>query len=504
MRRIGIIDIGSNTIRLIIVDLHDDGSFKLANELKESVRLGRGLNKTNRLKPETMKKALQTIGVFNDFCSIYKVDKIIAVATAAVRNSENGREFINTLKLKTGIEISIISGKKEAWLDYYSVINTMDIKNALLIDIGGGSIEILKVKNRQIKNYISLPHGVVTLTETFLLDDPPKIEGIKKLEEFLGKQINKLDWIKDKDINTLVGIGGTVRTIAKIDRRKKLYPINLIHNYEMYSADIDNILGLVINKTVKELKKIPGLSSERSDIILAGLITVKEILKHTGIRKIKISGNGIREGILYKNILNDDKILVDVCTYSVYNMMKYYNVNEYHAQNVKQLAICLYDNLINLHRCENEYRELLAIASLLHDVGLIVNFYHHNIHSGYIILNNGINGLSHKKILKCALMTIMHEGNGYEKIINEYKSMLTIDELEKIRKMGSILRIAEGLDISELGRVNIISCEVGKTDVLIDLKSNDGIIELEKFSVDKNNDIFHKVFKRNIKVIGRD
>jgi exopolyphosphatase/guanosine-5'-triphosphate,3'-diphosphate pyrophosphatase len=501
MKRIGIIDIGSNTIRLIIVDLHDDGSFKLANELKETVRLGKGLNKTNRLKPETMEKAIQTIGVFNDFCSIYKVDKIIAVATAAVRNSENGREFINTLMQKTGIEISVISGEKEAWLDYLSVINTMNIKNALLIDIGGGSMEILAVKDRQIKNYISLPYGVVTLTEAFLLDDPPKIEEIKKLEEFLLKHLNNLNWIKDEDIDTLVGIGGTVRTIAKIDRRKKLYPINLIHNYEMYSNDIDNILELLRNKTIKERKKIPGLSSERSDIILAGLIAVKEILKHTGIKKIKISGNGIREGILYKNILNKDKILDDVCTYSVYNIMKYYNANEYHAQNVRQIAIYLYDKLINLHRCEEEYRKLLSIAALLHDIGLIVNFYHHNIHSGYIILNNGINGLSHKEILKCALMTMMHEGNGYEKIINEYKNILTIDEIEKILKMGSILRIAEGLDISELGRVNIISCEVGKTDVLIDLKSNDGIIELEKFSVAKNNDIFHKVFKKNIKVI---
>ncbi|MGB9679932.1 MAG: exopolyphosphatase [Thermoanaerobacteraceae bacterium] len=501
MNRIGIIDLGSNTIRLMVFDINDDGSFKLLDELKESARLGKGISKTNRLNNESMEKAMKIISVFKDFCNIYNVNKIIAVATAAVRNSDNGKEFINTLYEKTGIKFNIIPGKEEAWYDYYSVINTMDINNAFLLDIGGGSMEIIKVKNRKIKEHISIPHGVVTLTEDFLTEDPPKNEEITKLEEFFKKQFKKFDWLIDKDIDTLVGIGGTVRTVAKINRRKNQYPINLMHNYEMNPSDVNNIFELIKNKSLKERKKIPGLSSERSDIILSGLVALKEIMKYAKIAKLKISGNGLREGILYKNILKHDEILNDVCMYSVYNMMKFYKVDERHAKTIQKYALYLFDKLKPIHNCDEECRNLLSISALLHDIGLTVNYYNHNIHSSYIILHNGINGLTHKSILKVALISTMHEGNGYEKIISIYKNFLSQEENEKIYKMGLILRIAEGLDISHLGRVEITSCEIKNKNIILYLKSNNGTTDLEKLSVEKHNDLFHKIFKKNIKVL---
>ena len=297
--RIAIIDLGSNSARLIIMHVYANGAYNLVYHQKETVRLSEGAMGSGTLQADAMSRAINALQVFAHMCVLFKVDEILAVATAAVRNAQNGPDFLQTASQQTGIPLKVISGEAEAKLGYLGAINTIDVQNALLFDLGGGSTELTLIKDRKIQETVSLPFGAVNLTEKFGTQNDPTESQVSELQTFITTQLQTLSWLKGLSL-PLLGVGGTARNIAKMDQKRKNYPFPKIHNYRLGYMSLDDLWSHLVKMTSSQRAKMPGLSSERADLIVAGTTIVKCLFDVTRSPNLIISGCGVREGIFFR------------------------------------------------------------------------------------------------------------------------------------------------------------------------------------------------------------
>lgn len=224
MDTIGIIDMGSNSVRLILVRVFKDLSFRLMDEHKESIRLGDGIDEFSNLKEDKIQDALKTMKMFKRLCDAQNATKIIAVATAAVRKANNGQELIDRIYDETNIDMKVISGKDEAYFDYLAVSHSVFSKDGLILDIGGGSFELVLMKNRELIESVSIPMGSIDFAQKFKIKDPLTKDEEKKMIKFISDKLKEVPWLKSAKNLPLIGVGGTLRNIGKINMLKRNYP----------------------------------------------------------------------------------------------------------------------------------------------------------------------------------------------------------------------------------------------------------------------------------------
>ena len=465
MKRIAIIDLGSNSIRFIIMSISKDGSYKLTYQEKRAIRLSRGMTDDGmNLTEEAQERALSCLKVYAHIAEVQKIDKMFAVATAAVRNAENGADFLQRVQEETGIPIVMISGREEARLGYLGVINTINLTDFIMFDLGGASVELSLVRGRKRICSVSIPIGAVTLTELFHSEDtvPPSLR--KKISAYIQQKLKKEDWLKNSDL-PIVGVGGTLRNLAKIHQRRIHYPIPKIHNYEFPISDFFAIVTDICNLTCAERKKIPGLSAERSDIICAGSLVIEELLRISGSKNLIVSGCGLREGIFFyysgPAYMNGADYPRDMLFHSVMNYRHTLALDDAeHVTYVTDLALSMFDQWVELHGLSPRERQLLHAAGLLHDIGICVNYYSHARHSAYMIANAHLFGLSHKEQIQCALIAAFHHGYSmrFTRFVSYYQ-ILTKEEILRVRKLSFLLNMAESMDETSERLVSRLVCK---------------------------------------------
>ena len=298
MQRIAIIDIGSNSARLVISHIYKNGAYNMVYNQKEALRLSQKVDEKNMLTEVAFSSTIETMKSFAYMCKIYQADKTIAVATAAIRNAANGAELVARVAEETGIQLHIISGNTEAYISYLGVINTINVKDGIIFDLGGGSTELILFKNRKILESVSLPIGAVNTTSMFNTRNVMPANVFSDVSFFIISRLEKYPWLKQNGL-PLIGVGGTARTVAKIIQREKKYPATKIHNYSYTAQTYCSFFNRLRNTNLEQRKKISGLSSERSDIILAGISIISCLLEATGAKKLITSGCGLREGLFF-------------------------------------------------------------------------------------------------------------------------------------------------------------------------------------------------------------
>ncbi|MGB4439432.1 MAG: exopolyphosphatase, partial [Sedimentibacter sp.] len=409
---IAIIDLGSNSVRIIIIKINSNGSYKMIEQLKEMVRLSEGMWKDNFLREEAMERTIIALKKFKNITRAQNVNKIVAVATAAVRNAVNGNEFLERVIEETGFNIEIISGTEEAYLDYLGVINSIAVNDCIIIDTGGGSTELILVKDRKLQNSISIPYGSVNLSEKYFDEEEISVDNLNKVIDYIKEIYKSLTWLEQETKLTIVGLGGSIRTLAKIHKRKYGLISQPIHNYGIDSNDVNDLFEYVINTKKNERKEIPGLNKERTDIIVGGLIPLKILLDYIKPKKIVVSGNGLREGSFFKyyfkKYMLDGEIVNNVLQHSIDKTLLKYDIDIHHSHLIRKLSLDLFDQLKEIHELEDEYRKLLDVSSLMHDIGLHVDYYNHHYHGFYLTLNSRINGLDYREIVICSFVIGMH------------------------------------------------------------------------------------------------
>jgi len=501
-RKIAIIDMGSNSIVLMIIKISENGSYKMIDQAKVMVRLSEGMAKSNQLHESAMNRALDTIKLFKKLMDSHKVNETIAVATAAVRNASNNASFLKMVE-DTGLAFTIISGEQESYYDYLGVINTIDIENCIIVDTGGGSTEIILVKARKVINMISIPYGAVVLTEKFMKNKGDTKANFKKLEEFVKGKIRKIAWLKNLEDMTIVGLGGSIRNLSKVNQNQIGLLSGGIHNYSMNSQEVNATYDMITNLDVQERRKLSGLGKDRADIIMGGLVPIKTIMEHVKSNQLLISGHGLREGIFFHNYYKmcglSSEVVDNVLEHSLKNTLKKYEANIPHGNHVRTLALGLFDQLKDIHKLGTEFRKLLAVGAILHDIGLYVDYYDHHKHGFYLVLHSGIDGLTHKELLTCAFIVAMHRNEDPKISWKEYAGYLDKSEYEKIRMLGLMVQIAEGLDRNEYGNVKGIKCVVSKASVKIALTTVH-IPDLEIEAARLSERMFKKIFNRDLMI----
>lgn len=499
--RIGVIDIGSNSVHLVVAVYHNEnGYFSVIDDAKVNVRLGEGMTRTGRLDPERMDVGVNTMKIYRRMIDAYQLDQVIATATAAVRKAENGDEFVRRVKEEADIDINVIPGEQEAMYDYLGVVNTIDIKDGLLMDIGGGSTELVLIQNREKKAGVSLPFGAVDLAEKFNLTDKPKKSDLEKLHVFLEGAFSQYPLLAEAKGYPVIGVGGTIRNMGRIHRRMTDYPLEIAQNYRMSRKDVKTVCEKTAAMDYQERKNIKGLSKARADIFIGASQAVMEIMGAIDSDRLIISKAGLRDGLLYESIgYGEGDLIPEVFEYSLVNTARQLDVNCIHAYQVYRISRKLFNELAPIHGLplSRTLDKSLRTAAMLHDSGIKIQYSNHQLHSFYLILNAGINGLTHKEMLIAAFSALNHRTGKKVQVDAEYAKMLTKQDLNIIDVFSSILQIAEYLDRDMDGVVRDVNCVISDDAVTLNVLSQEHSVFTDMI-LDECGKKFNRVFKHTL------
>ncbi|MBR1891547.1 MAG: Ppx/GppA family phosphatase [Clostridia bacterium] len=504
MEKIGIIDLGSNSARLVIVQMLGDGHFMVIDQLKESVRLGKDMERDGFLKPQRIAETLKTLKMFRKLCDAYGIERIIAVATAAVRRAKNQRSFLEEISTACGVKLKVLSAEEEAMYIYRGIINTMDIPKGLILEVSGGSTKIIHYNRRNLLEYATLPFGAITLTELYAAEGISPEEQAKKVEEFFTEQFKNIEWLKDMDPETqLILVGGSFRSLGRISKLIKKSPYPIVHNYHIENEEFLSIYERLNGMDLDKKKRIKGVSSTRADILPSALAAVKSITKYCGFNEMVISGCGLREGLMfnYAMPMTFEKPISDVLTYSLMTLVKFYNCNEKHVEQVLNISVQLFRQLRVLHKFPRQYLKILKVAAMLHDTGSSIKYYDYQKHSSYIALNSALYGISQKEIVMAALVISIYKNDDFSMSeFNKYREFMNEQDVDVIRKLGIMMRIAESLDRSKSGCVSGIVCDVLGDSVIMKTEIvSDADLEIKEAKTAAQD--FRRVFKKNLDIL---
>lgn len=496
---IAIIDLGSNSIRMNIFGINDQGGYSIYDQASEMVRLSERLGSDLLLKEEPMQRTINALNYFQKLIDVNAVNKVYALATAAVRMAKNQKVFLERVKVETGFEFTVLSGDQEAYYDYLGVVNSMELRDALIVDIGGGSTELIWMKNRELVKAISLPIGSVTLSEQFN-EIKPRKKRMDMAEKHIMAIYKKIDWLGELKGSPIIGLGGVIRTLGKVDRAKNGYPLENLHNYRLHEKEVQVICDQIFKSDQKELEKISGISKRRADIIALGLLPFKCLFEMNDAPEIRISGNGLRDGYFYEKYyasIGKPPIVEDVLLQSKENIMRRFDVNQRHANHVKDLALKLFDGLSQSLEFEQNDRKLLSTAAMLHDIGMHIEYYDHHIHGYYLIMNGRLEGLTNAERISVAFLVGNHRASGIKNQLNDYAGIVSKSEVNRLWKLAVLLMLCEQFDRAENGAIIDLTVEVTTKDIKIGLLSSE-TLDLEIASAKQFSDRFEKIYQKQI------
>ena len=503
MVKIAIIDLGSNSARLVIANIMPGGYFMVIDELKEPVRLAQDMEIDGFLRPLRIQQTIKTLKTFRTLYESHGVSKVFAYATAAVRHAKNQKSFIDEVQSSCGIKLQVLSQEEEATFVYQGVINSMEVPKGLIVDIGGGSVKMIYYNRRVMIAQDTLPFGAVTLSEKFARHGTPE-ECQNAITAYVTEHLERLEWLKSLDPETqLIGVGGSLRNLGKISRKLKKYPLDMAHNYHIPFTEFETIYDTIKPLAPEKLMRIKGLSSARADIFPAALSVVEAIKNYTDFNEIIIGGAGLREGAMFRYACPTvaEKPISDILGHSIYTLLHHFDMNIRHAEHVFDLSMQLFRQLKVIHKLPRPYVKVLRVASMMHDIGTSLKFYDHHKHSMYVILNSNLYGIPQKDLIMASMVAALHYRDGLEQLdCQKYLDLLNEEEISAVRKLGVIVRIAECFDRSCGGVIVGLSCDVLGDSVILKTKTQgDCTLEI-KDALGALNE-FKRAFKKNLEIL---
>ncbi|NWF67188.1 MAG: Ppx/GppA family phosphatase [Campylobacterales bacterium] len=437
-----IIDIGSNSARMALFEKSSRFAFHLIKEIKSRVRISEGTYENGSLlQPIPMQRAVIALKEFAIIAKNHGATKIICVATSAVRNAPNRHEFVHEVYKQTGISIKVIDGTEEANLGAISAINLLPIKNAITIDIGGGSTECALICDGKIVDLISLELGTIRLKELFY----DKKSSIDEAKRYILNEFKRLPNSYKSDL--VVGIGGTIRAISKTFMKNTLYPIDTVHGYEYETSEYLPIIEQISESSVLKLKRF-NIKEERYDTIREGALIFSMLIKEFNSKSVITSGAGVREGRYLKDLLRNSNLKFPAnfnpsVRVMIDKFIQNRTFNEYNS------SVCgfLFDLLKAKHKLDDSFKRYLKISAMLSDIGSSLSFYNQHEHSKYFIINNLVYGFTHKERVLIATLIANHTKELPNTLnINPYTRLLP--DIRVLRWLSFILGVSYYVNIT--------------------------------------------------------
>jgi len=496
--RIAAIDIGSNSIRCIIAEAAKDGKFRIMDDEKATVRLGEKLALTGRISDEASNRALETIQRFRKLLTGLHVEEVEAVATSAVRTATNGKELVEMLSEELGHEIKVISGEEEAELMAASALANFDMngKRYAMIDIGGGSVEIVMACGNHVEEFYSLDLGAVVMTDRFLTSDPIAADELRKLQLHIRRSLKRTFTGNRVSVDSLIGSGGTLTALGCMAMQMRKDNYVSIHGYEVLRAEVVHLLAMLIRKDLKGRRTIPGLNQDRADIIVAGVVVIDELLRFFEANRVLVNERGIREGLLIRAMKRlgfaAGSGAPPTWRDAAREFARSCHVEEPHAANVAGLALSIFDALALPFGLKKPEKKLLEAAAILHDCGYLISYGSHHKHSYHLIRHADLFGFTPRERELIAQIARYHRKSLPKRKHEAFQSLKEKDQVS-VARLGGILRMADGLDRRRNGLIEDVSCQFGGTIITLHLSATEDI-SVEIFGANAKKDLFEKAF----------
>jgi exopolyphosphatase / guanosine-5'-triphosphate,3'-diphosphate pyrophosphatase len=453
--RIAAIDVGSNSIRQIIADVHPDGTISVVDEMKAHPRLGRGVHATKALSPEAMDAAIEALTRMATLAKKFGAQRIEAVATSAVRDAENAEFFLARVKQATSLKLRVLQGEDEARLCFRSALAHFDLGagRTVVLDIGGGSLELALAAEGVVDRLTSLPLGALRLTERFGPTESPK--QLRRLRKAVRREIKPELSGRDWRGARMIGSGGTFTNLAGIHlTRQGIFSAKSVHGTVIPREDVEHILDSLAAMSPGERSTTPGLNADRADIIVAGIAVIAEVMARVEARELVVSRYGIREGLLLE-AARVSPVAADhgeARERSVEDLAERCHYEKKHAAAVQGLALKLFDALADRLDLDLNDRRILSDAALLHDIGYHINYDRHHKHSYHLILHGELLGMTPEEQVLIANVARYHRGARPRKKQRNYAA-LDKSLRARVKKLAAILRVADGFDRGHVGTV---------------------------------------------------
>jgi len=403
-KRTAIIDIGSNSARMVVFEKSSPYAFHLIKEIKSRIRIGEGAYEHNGLlQNHAMQRGFDALEDFTRIIKNLKCNKTFCVATSALRDAPNAKDFVKKVKKELNLNIKIIDGKKEAYFGALSSINLLKpIQNAITIDIGGGSTELAIIANGKIIDTISIDLGTVRLKELFF----DKANELKKAQEFIDEKLSQLP--KKFQSDTIIGIGGTIRAFSSMVMEKINYPLKTLHGFEYNIKEYRYLLKQITKADLLELKDL-GVKKDRYDTIREGCAIFNALAEKLNFKEVITNGTGVREGVYLQDLLRSSNLkFPENFKISVKSLSDRFIKNTKENLYVSKTALMLFDTLEHIHQIDPKYKKELNIAAKLYSAGRSLSFYQEHLHSFYFITNNLNYNFSHQQRVLIALLVKYH------------------------------------------------------------------------------------------------
>jgi exopolyphosphatase/guanosine-5'-triphosphate,3'-diphosphate pyrophosphatase len=506
--RLAAIDIGTNSLHMIVVRVRPDFSYAVIDREKEMVRLGAGGLDGRALTPEATDAALQVLSKFKRLAESHRVDDVVAVATSAVREAENGGEFLHTITQQTGIRARVISGTEEARLIHLAAAYGVHLAGevAVVVDIGGGSVEITRGTGSNIASSRSFKLGVIRLTERFVRSDPIAPREERKIVRHIEAEAGEfLDAVAAAGFDRVIGTSGTILSLgATAAASQDGLARGPLRNRRISIKHLRRVRKLVTELPLEKRLKTAGLEPRRADLAVAGAILLGTIMERLGADDLTLCDLSLREGLVLDYIVRHRKEIAqadrypDVRRRSIVELAERCNYWREHAQQIARLAGVLFDRTRSIHGLTDREREWLEYASLLHDIGVHISYEGHHKHSYYLIKNGDLRGFEPEEIEIIALVARYHRRatpkarhEGYRRLPKGIRAI--------VGTLAAILRLAESLDRSHSQSISSIDLHDRGEDALLQLRTT-GDAELEQWAANRQAGPFERLIGKPLRL----
>ncbi len=513
-RIVAAIDLGTNSVHMVIVRLEPQiPSFSIIGTEKETVRLGDRDLDTGCLKLKIMERTINALGRFQEIAKTLNAEAIIAVATSAVREAPNGREFLYRIKKQLNLHVDLISGEEEARRIYLGVLSGMEFNNEphTIIDIGGGSTELILGDSHEERCLNSTKVGAVRLTSQLITTDPISDREYNYLQAYARGMLERsveevLSNINFGEQVRLVGTSGTIETLANIHAKETSDSIpSTLNGYSFTLKDLQELVSRLRKMTNSQREEIPAMSEKRAEVILAGAVILQEAMILLGVESITTCERALREGVIVDWMLAHDLIenrlrfQSTIRKRSVLKIAKKYHVDLEYSERIARFALSLFDQTKgDLHQWGNQERFLLWAASELHNCGHYISHSSHHKHSYYLIRNSGLLGYNETEIEIIANLARYHRKSQPKKKHENFQNLATKEQKLVVEELSPLLRLATSLDRRQIGAVSRIECDYRKDDKELHLKlfpaNQDDDCGIELWSLSYNKVVFEEQF----------
>lgn len=501
--RLAAIDVGTNSIRLVVAEALRAGNYRVLTEEKETARLGKDLATSGRLNPAAVERSLEALRRMKQIAAGYQVRDLRVIGTCALREASDGPEFCRRAKQETGLNIEVISSQQEAHLAFFSVARSFNLegKNVAVADIGGGSTEIILASGKMIEDVYATPLGAVRMTDLYVNGQDLANGGFGRLVAGIDHELRRFTKKLILWPHLLIGSGGTFTSLAEMVMASKGQTNLPLRGYEVTHAEVGHLLDRLRKLPPKARRNVAGLSPDRADIIVAGVAIIDGLMRRFKVNRLQVHDRGVRDGLLLTILdqslgrpeadATDQDAAIDRFAANC-------GVDLKHSRQVAKLAGQIFSQIAGEAGLTSGDRLLLDAAARLQDVGYLINYEKHHKHSYHLILNSRLDGFQPHQLELIANIARYHRGKGPKNKHDNFKRLSGKDQ-QRVRKLAAILRLAGGFDRSNMQQVQEIVVSIAPHEITMRAVADEPP-EVDLWAARRRAEPFEKVFGRRLAI----